>query len=212
MISQQLCGINLLAFMADTFFRYSIFHQREEAQTDDNRRLLVEQNLKLLGSSVALMGVNFFATFGALFFIDRGSGRRTLLNWSFPCMAISLLGSALVLLGSDKEPSTGAIAGHYTFLILFIVAYSIGEGPAAFVVSAEVFPLVNRELGMSLAVFWNFLGAGLLALVSPVLWNELGQIWVLISDRNGLVWSVVFVLTILDIAVPLSLGLSIPGR
>ncbi|KAI1566097.1 hypothetical protein PtrEW4_007833, partial [Pyrenophora tritici-repentis] len=31
------------------------------------------------------------------------------------------------------------------------------------------------------------------------------------SDRNGLVWSVVFVLTILDIAVPLSLGLSIPG-
>ncbi|KAI0604133.1 MFS sugar transporter like protein [Pyrenophora tritici-repentis] len=189
MISQQLCGINLLAFMADTFFRYSIFHQREEAQTDDNRRLLVEQNLKLLGSSVALMGVNFFATFGALFFIDRGSGRRTLLNWSFPCMAISLLGSALVLLGSDKEPSTGAIAGHYTFLILFIVAYSIGEGPAAFVVSAEVFPLVNRELGMSLAVFWNFLGAGLLALVSPVLWNELGQIWVLISDRNGLVWS-----------------------
>lgn len=30
--------------------------------------------------------------------------------------------------------------------------FSIGEGPAAFVISAEVFPLIVRELGMSLAV------------------------------------------------------------
>ncbi|CAN9460820.1 unnamed protein product [Alternaria alternata] len=172
MISQQLCGINLLGFLADTFFKYSIFHNSENISTG--------QKQVLLGSSVALMGVNFISTIGALFFIDRGNGRRTLLNWSFPCMAISLLGSALVLSGSHGELSSGVIAGHYTFLILFITAYSVGEGPAAFVVSAEVFPLVNRELGMSLAVFWNFLGAGLLAVVAPALWKALGQQGVLL--------------------------------
>lgn len=172
MISQQLCGVNLLAFLADTFFKYSIFHNSEHVSTG--------QKQVLLGSSVALMGVNFISTIGALFFIDRGNGRRTLLNWSFPCMAISLLGSALVLSGSHGEPSSGVIAGHYTFLVLFITAYSVGEGPAAFVVSAEVFPLVNRELGMSLAVFWNFLGAGILAVVAPALWKKLGQQGVLL--------------------------------
>jgi MFS family permease len=182
MISQQLCGINLLAFLADTFFRYSILSNIHEATP--------EQTLKVLGSTVALMGVSFIATFVALFFIDRGNGRRTLLNCSFPCMAISLLGSALVLLNSGREPSPIVIAWHYIFLITFIIAYSIGEGPAAFVISAEVFPLVNRELGMSLAVFWNFSGAGLLAVVAPVLWNKLDQFGVLMlfAGTNLLAW------------------------
>lgn len=30
--------------------------------------------------------------------------------------------------------------------------FSIGEGPAAFVISSEIFPLMVRELGMSLGV------------------------------------------------------------
>ncbi|KAJ8115233.1 hypothetical protein OPT61_g3079 [Boeremia exigua] len=183
MISQQLCGINLLAFLADTFFRYSIFHHNHQATPD--------QNMKLLGSTVALMGISFFATIGALFLVDRNDGgRRTLLNWTFPCMALSLLGSALVLLGYDGKPSDGVIAGHYTFLVLFIIAYSIGEGPAAFVISAEVFPLVNRELGMSLAVFWNFLGAGILAVFAPALWKKLDQFGVLMvfAGTNLVAW------------------------
>jgi MFS family permease len=181
MISQQLCGINLLAFLADTFFRYSIFHHTNSTTP--------EENMQLLGSSLGLMGLNFLATIVALFFIDKSNGRRALLNWSFPIMAISLLASALVL----KSPgglSPGVIAGHYIFLALFIIAYSIGEGPAAFVVSAEVFPLVNRELGMSLAVFWNFLGAGILAVVAPALLKNLDQFGVLLlfSGTNLLAW------------------------
>ena len=31
-------------------------------------------------------------------------------------------------------------------------AYSVGEGPCAFIISSEVFPLFNREVGMSFAV------------------------------------------------------------
>ena len=189
MVSQQLCGINLIAFMADIFFRYSFFHNTCDTTPD--------QNMKLLGASLGLMVLNFIATIPALFVIDIPDGRRRVLNWSFPVMALSLLGSALVLRIPEKglnQPDPGAIAGHYIFLVVFMIAYSIGEGPAAFVISAEVFPLVNRELGMSLAVCWNFLGAGLLAVLAPWLLLKLDQFGVLLlfAGTNILAWFLCF--------------------
>lgn len=189
MISQQLCGINLIAFLADTFFRYSFFHH--------NHNTTPSQNVQLLGAALGLMLLNFLATIPALFIIDRSNGRRRALNWSFPFMAVSLLGSALVLkapAGEAGGPSIGTIVGHYIFLVFFMIAYSIGEGPAAFVISAEVFPLVNRELGMSLAVFWNFMGAGLLAVVSPWLLKVLEQFGVLLlfAGLNVVAWFLCF--------------------
>jgi hypothetical protein len=189
MISQQLCGINLIAFLADTFFRYSFFHHSHETSS--------KQNVQLLGASLGLMLLNFFATIPALFIIDRSNGRRRALNWSFPFMALSLLASALVLESPEEtpgQPTIRTIVGHYIFLIIFMVAYSIGEGPAAFVISAEVFPLVNRELGMSLAVCWNFMGAGLLAVVTPWLLKELGQssVLLLFAGTNILAWFLCF--------------------
>ena len=189
MISQQLCGINLIAFLADTFFRYSFFHHNHDASPG--------QNVQLLGASLGLMLLNFLATIPALFIIDGSNGRRRALNWSFPCMAISLLASALVSKSPENQvgqPNTGAIVGHYMFLATFMIAYSIGEGPAAFVISAEVFPLVNRELGMSLAVFWNFMGAGLLAVAAPWLLKQLDQFGVLLlfAGTNMLAWFLCF--------------------
>jgi len=179
MVSQQLCGINLIAFMAEYFIRYSFFNSDLHTNPD--------QNMQLLGASLGLMFLNFIATIPALFIIDNSGGRRRVLNWSFPAMAFSLLGSALVLKAPDR---IGAIAGHYIFLILFVTAYSVGEGPAAFVISAEVFPLVNRELGMSLAVCWNFMGAGLLAVLSPWLLRKLDQFGVLLlfAGANLVAW------------------------
>ncbi|KAH7070304.1 sugar transporter [Paraphoma chrysanthemicola] len=185
MISQQLCGINLIAFLSDVFFRYSFFHGQDETTP--------HQNVQLLGASLGLMLLNCLATIPALFIIDRSNGRRRVLNWSFPCMAASLLASALVLRAPEQSlgrPTVSAIVGHYVFLAMFVVAYSVGEGPAAFVISAEVFPLVNRELGMSLAVYWNFMGAGLLAVISPWLLSVLGQFWLLMlfAALNMVAW------------------------
>jgi len=62
------------------------------------------------------------------------------------------------------------VAGlSYAFVLIFTAVYSIGGGPIPFTYSAEVFPLANREAGMSLSVFWNFLFAGLLELLVPQL-------------------------------------------
>lgn len=45
--------------------------------------------------------------------------------------------------------------------------YSLGEGPVAFQYSAEVFPTVQREQGMSWAVCINNTFAGVLGLTFP---------------------------------------------
>lgn len=189
MISQQLCGINLLALLSDKFFDVAFGVENGEDSEDNGKR-----KLQLLGITAGLMTWNFIATIPALNVIDKTHGRRRLLNWSFPCMALSLLAAASVL-KSDKEASgrysTAAIAWHYIFLFAFVGAYSIGEGPAAFVISAEVFPLVNRELGMSLAVCWNFLGAGTLAMVATRLLESKLQpfgVLMLFAGTNLVAW------------------------
>ena len=48
-------------------------------------------------------------------------------------------------------------------------------GPVPFTISAEVFPLENRVVGMSFAVFTNLFGAGLLTLFVPALTNAIGH-------------------------------------
>jgi len=52
--------------------------------------------------------------------------------------------------------------------ILFVIAYSPTAGPTPPAISAEVFPLVVREVGHSLAVAVNFPGLGLLLPNPPV--------------------------------------------
>jgi hypothetical protein len=42
-----------------------------------------------------------------------------------------------------------------SFVYLFTICYSLGEGPVAFQYSAEVFPTIQREQGMAWAVFIN---------------------------------------------------------
>src|SRR4051812_43515510 len=60
------------------------------------------------------------------------------------------------------------------FGILFIIAYSPTAGTSPFAISAEVFPLVVREVGHSLAVAVNFLGLGLVLLVFPSMSGAMG--------------------------------------
>ena len=48
-----------------------------------------------------------------------------------------------------------AITNMFSFIYLFTIAYSLGEGPVAFQYSAEVFPTIQREQGMAWAVCIN---------------------------------------------------------
>ncbi|KAL5322788.1 hypothetical protein ACEPPN_010764 [Leptodophora sp. 'Broadleaf-Isolate-01'] len=85
-------------------------------------------------------------------------------------MAVSFFIAGGVLKAEDSSVVAGF---HYFLLYFFTAAYSIGAGPMAFTISAEAFPVVNREIGMGIAVFWNFTGAGLLSIFAPILSKRL---------------------------------------
>lgn len=106
----------------------------------------------------------FIFAFPALYTIDTW-GRRTLLILTFPLMFLTLLGAGLSFYIPTSSPAhLGLIA---FFIFAFVAVYSPGEGPCAFVYSAEVFPLSHREIGMAWAVATNNFWAAVLGLTFP---------------------------------------------
>ncbi|KAJ9665056.1 hypothetical protein H2201_004922 [Coniosporium apollinis] len=159
MVAQQLCGVNIIAFYSSSVFSNPNNEDLTPEQvTSDHKRAL------WLGWGFGL--TNFLFAWPAYGAIDR-RGRRALLLFTIPGLALTLLAAGF----SFQIPvNSKAYIGVITFfIILFSVFYSPGLGPVPFTYSAEVFPLVNREVGMSFAVFWNLLGAGILSLIVPVL-------------------------------------------
>ncbi|ERF73758.1 hypothetical protein EPUS_01012 [Endocarpon pusillum Z07020] len=150
MISQQLCGVNALAFYSSTLFR--------DAQAPGIDALWLSWGIGL---------VNFVSGLPAYWLIDR-YGRRFLLLITIPGLALSMLAAAFSfnIPEEQQKAHTGVIS---LFWFIFMAIYSLGMGPVPFSLSAEVFPLENRVVGMSFAVFLNFLGAGILTLVVPPL-------------------------------------------
>lgn len=85
--------------------------------------------------------MNFLFAIPAFFTIDT-YGRRTLLLFTFPQMAWTLLAAGFAFyIPEDSTAHLGVIA---LFIFMFAAFYSPGEGPVPFTYSAEVFPLSHR--------------------------------------------------------------------
>lgn len=123
------------------------------------------------GLSLGFGLANFIFTFPIYGFIDK-RGRRFLLLSSYPGMIASMLGACLAY---NIKGDTKRLIVVVLFIFFFVFFYSWGQGPVPFAYSSEVFPLMNREAGMSFAVFANLFGAGLLALVVPQLTRALAN-------------------------------------
>lgn len=106
----------------------------------------------------------------AYWLID-SKGRRFLLLASLIAMVPLLLATAFSF---KIQGNTAKLAVTELFVILYTAAYSPGAGVVPFLYSSEAFPLINREVGMSLSVSVNFTLAGLLALTVPQLNHALG--------------------------------------
>ncbi|KAL2830161.1 MFS transporter [Aspergillus pseudoustus] len=154
MASQQLCGINVLAYYSSTVFR--------------NAAELNAVNLMSFGFGAA----NFIFAVPAFFLID-SKGRRYILLISFLGMTASLLGASFCFGIADETDRIVAVS--FTVIVLYTGFYSIGAGPVPFTLSAEIFPLAFREVGMSFSVMVNFLGLGLLVLFVPRITRRIGQ-------------------------------------
>ncbi|KAI0137450.1 hypothetical protein BJ170DRAFT_573023 [Xylariales sp. AK1849] len=149
MIAQQMCGINIIAFYSSTVFK--------QAGTDDFNALLASFGFGL---------VNFIFAWPAIWTIDT-FGRRSLLLFTFPQMAWTLLAAGLcTLIPGSSGAHLGLVA---LFVYLFAAFYSPGEGPVPFTYSAEVFPLSHREVGMSWAVATCLFWAAVLSITFPLI-------------------------------------------
>jgi len=147
MIAQQMCGINIIAFYSSTIF--------EQAGANNTESLLASMGFGL---------VNFIFAWPAIWTIDT-FGRRTLLLFTFPQMAWTLLAAGLCyLIPESSKAHIGLVA---LFVYLFGAWYSPGEGPVPFTYSAEVFPLSHREVGMSWAVATCLFWAAVLSITFP---------------------------------------------
>lgn len=149
------------------FYSTTIFH---DPKSETNS--LVGPGLSL-GFGLA----NFIFTFPIYRFIDK-RGRRFLLLSSYPGMIFSMLGACLSYYTSNEKQRLIVVV---MFMFFFVFFYSWGQGPGKqrtrptwpfipnninmstvpFAYSSEVFPLLNREAGMSFAVFANLFGAGM---------------------------------------------------
>ncbi|PWZ03782.1 hypothetical protein BCV70DRAFT_154200 [Testicularia cyperi] len=148
MLAQQMCGINIIAFYSSTIFKNGGYSDRQA-----------------LYASLGFGAVNFVFAFPALITIDT-FGRRSLLLFTFPQMAWTLLAAGLCFLipGETSKARIGTVA---FFVYLFAAFYSPGEGPVPFTYSAEVFPLAQREQGMAWAVATCLFWAAVLSITFP---------------------------------------------
>lgn len=176
MISQQLCGINVLIFYSST-----VFCQTSSASKASDSSL-PPSALKPLLLSWGLGLCNFLFTFPAYKWIET-RGRRDLILWTLPWLAIIMAAVAAALsrqipqvAGQPPSPTPIYSAGRRDATIvlayLFTAIYAFGLGPVPFTLSAEMFPLEERMVGMSVAVALNLLGAGFLTLLVPPLTNN----------------------------------------
>ncbi|PHH66675.1 hypothetical protein CDD81_6512 [Ophiocordyceps australis] len=155
MIAQQMCGINIIAFYSSTVFN--------AAGAKETQALLASWGFGL---------INFVFAWPAIWAIDT-FGRRSLLLFTFPQMAWTLLAAGLCTL-IPGEGSKGHIAPVAIFIYLFAAFYSPGEGPVPYAYSAEVFPLSHREVGMSFSVAICLFWAGVLSVTYPLMLKQLG--------------------------------------
>ena len=155
MLSQQLCGINIISFYSSTIFSEAGF-----------------STFGALLASTAFGLVNFLGAFPAIWTMDT-LGRRSLLLFTLPFMAITMFGAGLSFTIPTESPAHFGLLA--TLIYLFCLIYSPGMGPVPCAYSAEVFPLSHREVGMSFGVSTANCWAAVLSLTFPRILNALGS-------------------------------------
>ncbi|KAF1978786.1 MFS general substrate transporter [Bimuria novae-zelandiae CBS 107.79] len=157
MISQQMTGVNTIAFLGTAVWQNS---------------LGPESPAKVSAIIGLIWGAaNYFGGLPAYWLSDR-IGRSILLAIGLPNMAWSML--VFAMLFQMPEGSSARVPLVSVFAVIFTLFYAPTAGTSPFSISAEVFPLVSREVGMAVSVAINLFGAGILVLVFPMLMHQIG--------------------------------------
>ncbi|KAK4685475.1 hypothetical protein P7C73_g4667, partial [Tremellales sp. Uapishka_1] len=147
MISQQLCGINIMSFYSSTIF--------VEAGYNTKQALLASFGFGLVNTVFAIPAIYTIDTFG----------RRNLLLVTFPAMALALFWAGSMFFLDTANPARVPVLALAIYI--FTALYSPGIGPVPFTYAAECYPLTHREIGMSFAVQQNNMWSSVLGLTFP---------------------------------------------
>ncbi|KAI3338407.1 putative MFS myo-inositol transporter [Ustulina deusta] len=164
---QQLCGFNSLMYFSATIF------------------LMLGFTVPTL-TSLTVASTNFIFTIAALLLIDR-IGRRRILLYSIPFMALGLLATAFGFsisgVSSVDAHGPGLTQNAAVFILvnimLYVAAYALGLGNVPWMQS-ELFPLNVRSLGSGLATATNWLANFIVGLTFLPLMDVLGASWTFI--------------------------------
>jgi hypothetical protein len=156
MISQQMTGLNVIAFLGTTVWENSL-GTSSSAKTN-----------AIIG--LVFGAANYLGGLPAYWLSDK-YGRSILLAFGLPNMAWSMLVFALLFQLPEGVTRTSLVS---LFAVIFTLFYAPTAGTSPFAISAEVFPLVSREVGMAVSVAVNLLGASILVLVLPMLLHRIG--------------------------------------
>lgn len=138
-MTSRFCGVNSIAYYSSEIFVNANFSEQSA-----------------LAASLGFGVINWLFAIPAIYTIDT-FGRRNLLLFTLPLLALSLLFTGFSFWIQDITARVGCVAlGIY----LYGIFYSPGQGPVPFTYSAEAYPLYVRTWGMSVATstlwFFNF--------------------------------------------------------
>jgi sugar porter (SP) family MFS transporter len=155
---QQFTGINAIMYFAPVIF--SLFLEPKAA----------------LGANIAIMTVNFLATFVAFGFIDK-QGRRALLVFggALQCSMCFIV----AILASNDYKNNGTIQIAVVICIgLYVIGFAMGWGPVPWVVCAEIFPQRLRGKAMSISTATNWWTNFIIGQTTPFMLKKSGfDLW-----------------------------------
>ncbi|TPX38101.1 hypothetical protein SmJEL517_g00336 [Synchytrium microbalum] len=169
---QQWTGINVILYYAGTLFQDMGFSHAESSTS----------------FVIANAGINFLATFPALYLVER-VGRKTLLIVGGAGIAFSHTMVTICLkISQNGNPSVAW--GAIIFVYLFIFFFAITWGPVAWVYQSEILPLRVRSKGTGLGTVANWVSNAIIAKISPIIATSLGAYQYLIYAGMGVMMTV----------------------
>lgn len=142
---QQFVGINVMIYYAPTIFGFA--------------------GMTGLIALMTVPTVNMLFTFPAIYLVEKW-GRKKLLHAGaiIMCISMAAAGYAFHLIGAAADPALVSHVPRVVLLlavIVYIFGFAFSWGPVAWIVCSEIFPLKEREIGMTITTMINWTFAGL---------------------------------------------------
>ncbi|KAL6946731.1 hypothetical protein ACO0RG_000896 [Hanseniaspora osmophila] len=122
-------------------------------------------------TAIILGAVNFVATFGGLYLVEKLGRKKLLLVGSFGAFVSMMVYASVGSFAFQKHASGGIMIAFTCFFIIF---FAIALGPVTFVVVSELYPPRVKTFSMAIATSLNWMSNFLIGLLTPTITARIG--------------------------------------